>query len=228
MIELYTAEPRNAVELGKTAALTIWWWPLKTGGLWWRGQLSWNGSTSSSAWNMHFFKTGGLSWLWSLKTGFTVMSTGRLWKPVKLVSRDCCPMRDHLSWKITIFHQSSTVEFVARKPPILRNQIFHIGPSRRAPLTRAGTTLENPETGFLNLRLASSLPISFQMMSYLCSRWSPTYWEQPRNVWAWLGTLMYRNIGRDLFPNGFSVLMRVPVRGLWDMMSANFGSLSLM
>ncbi len=41
----------------------------QTGGLWWQVQLYWNVSPAKNGWS---FKTGSLSWPWSLKTDFTV------------------------------------------------------------------------------------------------------------------------------------------------------------
>ena len=46
-------------------------WSIKTGGLWRQVLLCWN--VGPSAKNVWSFKTGGLSWQWSLKTGFTVI-----------------------------------------------------------------------------------------------------------------------------------------------------------
>ncbi len=48
-------------------------WSLKTGGLWRQVLLHWNVGVLYTR-NIWSFNTGGLSWQWSLKTGFTVYS----------------------------------------------------------------------------------------------------------------------------------------------------------
>ncbi len=52
-----------------TSPIAIKAWSLKTGGLWRQVPWHWNVRPARNMWS---FKTGGVSWQWSFKTGFTV------------------------------------------------------------------------------------------------------------------------------------------------------------
>ena len=84
--------------------------------------VRWPCNGEPSVRNMWSFKTGGVSWQWSLKTGFTVLPA------VKPVYKVHSHVRHHLSWTI---HSDGRVYISLlvyvwtsfQRPPVLRNHI---------------------------------------------------------------------------------------------------------